>query len=119
MVPDLRILILADDPLARAGLAALLAGQPGCVIAGQAASSDDLLEAIQAHQPDLLLWDLGWDPAPTLERMADPASSVGQTLEAVREPLVVLLADETHVAEAWSAGGRGAPLSCGRDRFRV
>ena len=106
MVPDLRILILADDPLARAGLAALLAGQPGCVIAGQAASSDDLLEAIQAHQPDLLLWDLGWDPAPTLERMADPASSVGQTLEAVREPLVVLLADETHVAEAWSTGAR-------------
>ena len=106
MVPDLRILILADDPLARAGLAALLAGQPGCIIAGQVASSDDLLEAIQAHRPNLLLWDLGWDPAPTLERMADPASSLGQTLEAVREPLAVLLADETYVADAWSTGAR-------------
>lgn len=112
-LPDLRILILADDSLARAGLAALLAGQPGCIIAGQVASSDDLLEAIQAHRPNLLLWDLGWDPAPTLERMADPVSSLrhsvlpcGQTLEAVREPLAVLLADETNVAEAWSTGAR-------------
>ncbi len=39
---DLRILIVADDPLARGGLATLLREQPGCEIAGQAASQADL-----------------------------------------------------------------------------
>ena len=39
---DLRILVIADDPLARAGLAAILAAQPGCQVVGQVASDADL-----------------------------------------------------------------------------
>ena len=61
---DLRILILADDPLARAGLAALLAQQPGCQVVGQAPADADLAAEIDAAQPDVVLWDLGWTPAP-------------------------------------------------------
>ena len=36
MPSELRIVIIADDPLARMGLAALLAGEPGCQVIGQA-----------------------------------------------------------------------------------
>ena len=32
---DIRVLVIGDDYLARAGLAALLEEQPGCTVAGQ------------------------------------------------------------------------------------
>ena len=40
---DLRVLIAADDPLACAGLATLLADQPGFTVVGQGAGAADLL----------------------------------------------------------------------------
>jgi DNA-binding NarL/FixJ family response regulator len=42
-MPDLRVLIVADDPLARAGLATLLTQQPGCSVVGQMAAHADVL----------------------------------------------------------------------------
>lgn len=56
----IRILILADDPLVRAGLATT--EQAGLHIAGQEHSGVDLLAAIDLYQPDAILWDVGWDP---------------------------------------------------------
>ena len=62
-MPDLRVLVVADDPLARAGLAAMLAAQPGCDVVGQVSSEADLAAEVAVYRPDALLWDLGWDPA--------------------------------------------------------
>ena len=46
---DLQVLIIADDPLARAGLAVPLASQPGIVVVGQSDSgADDLAAALAA-----------------------------------------------------------------------
>ena len=101
MSPDLRILIIADDPLARAGLAALLAEQPGCVVAGRATRADDLGAAVEVGRPDVLLWDLGWDPAPALARLAGYISAARTD-----EPIAVLLSDGSHAARVWSAGAR-------------
>ncbi len=98
-VAELRVLVLADDPLARAGLAALLAEQPGCAVAGRASSADDILAAVETYRPDVLLWDLGWNPAPALERLAE----AGETLP----PAALLLADAATATEAWAAGARG------------
>ena len=39
IVDDLRVLIVADDPLARIGLSTLLANQPGFVVVGQMADA--------------------------------------------------------------------------------
>ena len=44
---DLRVLIIADDSLARAGLAALLSAQPGCTVLGQIASEEQSHHSIQ------------------------------------------------------------------------
>ena len=72
---DLRVLIVAGDPLARAGLATLLADQPGFTVVGQGAGDADLPAEVAVYRPDVVVWDLGWDPAPTLEtsleRLAD------------------------------------------------
>ena len=99
MTSDLRVLIVADDPLVRAGLAALVAGEPGCLVVGRAESTDDLALAVETYRPDVLLWDLGWNPGPALENLAG--------VTPVGAPLVVLLPDEAQAAGAWSAGARG------------
>ncbi|MBW7886666.1 MAG: DNA-binding response regulator, partial [Caldilineaceae bacterium] len=60
-MPANRLLIIANDPLARAGLAALLGGQEHVTVVGQTNDAD--LDAVLAvFEPDVLVWDLGWDP---------------------------------------------------------
>jgi DNA-binding NarL/FixJ family response regulator len=100
---DLRFLILADDPLARAGLAALLGQQAGCQVAGQAAADADLAAEMEAAQPDVIVWDLGWAPGTALERLAGQRDAL--------PPVLVLLPGGAPAAglamQAWQAGARG------------
>jgi DNA-binding NarL/FixJ family response regulator len=105
-MPDLRVLIVADDPLARAGLATLLTQQPGCSVVGQMAAHTDVLASLHLYQPDVVVWDLGWEPglgsvdAPTsLERLAE-VRDTGQ-------PIVALLPDDRYAAMVWASGVRG------------
>ena len=98
-MPDVRILIVAGDPLARAGLAVLLAGHPGLIVAGRASGAEDLGAAIAAHRPDVLLWDLGWDPG--------NASGLQPDWSDVTAPVVALLPGEADSRAAWAAGARG------------
>jgi two-component system, NarL family, nitrate/nitrite response regulator NarL len=111
MTPDLRVLVVADDPLARGGLAALLAGQLGLIVVGQTAAVPhdasgitDLAVALDAYQPDVLVWDLGWDAAPSLARLAE--------LRDRAVPSAVLLAG---VASAPAAHQAGAAALLPRD----
>lgn len=100
---DLRILIVADDPLARAGLATLVRDQPGYAIAGLAASQADLRADVTAGQPDVLLWDLGWNPGSNLERLNELAEDLPPVLALVPTGT----RDDGPAAEAWRAGARG------------
>src|SRR5690242_254550 len=103
---DLRVLILADDALSRAGLGALISAQPGHAVLGQAASSTDLASALEIYHPDVVLWDLGWDPEALLPRLADLRDAMGP----VRLPWLVLLPDGGQAAEVWAAGARALLL---------
>jgi DNA-binding NarL/FixJ family response regulator len=94
------VLIVASDPLARAGLATLLADQPGCTVVGRVAAETDLVAALDVYQPDIIVWDLGWEP--DLTNLPD--------FKELDLPVVVLLPDETRAAEAWMAGARGLLL---------
>ena len=95
---DLRVLIVADDPLVRAGLAGLLAEQPECLVVGQVSSESAEAGTLDAYRPDVLLWDLGWDPQTSLESLSELAAP---------QPLLVLLNDPAHAGRAWAAGARG------------
>ena len=95
---DLRILVIADDALARAGLAALLAEQPGCAVVGRASGLDDLPALVEVYRPDVLLWDMSWQPDSAIERLSVLVESA--------PPVAVLLPDEGRVIEVWSAGVR-------------
>ena len=98
-INNLRLLIMADDPLARAGLFALLSHQSDFIIVGQVDTASDLWSHLEVYSPDVILYDLGWDPASALERLSDIQES--------DLPLVLLLPNEAVVAEAWATGARG------------
>ena len=60
MEQNLRILIVAADPLARAGLSSLLDGVTECQIIGLANPAElmpDLGSNIEEIEADLLIWD--------------------------------------------------------------
>lgn len=109
------MLVVADDPLARAGLATLLAAQPGCEVVGQVAGDPDLEWAARSDifSPDVIAWDLGWEATPDaseairaeLERLGEMLRDVDT--EAVTPPIVALLPDDTLAVDAWASGARG------------
>ncbi|MEW5959239.1 MAG: response regulator transcription factor [Chloroflexota bacterium] len=99
---DVRVLLIADDPLSRAGLAAWLADLPGCTITGQIDSGADLAAEVEVYRPEVVLIDLGWEPATTLARLVE--------LSELDLPLVALLPDETIAAETLAAGVAGLLL---------
>lgn len=99
---DLRVLVVAADSLVRTGLAALLRDQPGYAVVGQVDGSGDLATDLEAYYPDVLVWDLGWDPVEALEHLGDLPDNA--------PPVVALLADESQAPLGWAAGARGLLL---------
>lgn len=85
-----RILIMAADPLARAGLAALLAHQRECVVVGQGARAE-IANAVETFRPDVIVGTF------------DDADEVRE----LGAPVVALVVDENAAREAWTSGARG------------
>jgi DNA-binding NarL/FixJ family response regulator len=85
----LPVLVVSADPLARAGLGALVGGRADLALAGAVPPGEATL-----HPAAVLLWDLGrGGDAPTL-----PAGGA---------PVVALVEDEAQAGEALRAGARG------------
>ena len=53
-----RVLIVDDDALVRAGLTMMLDGAHGIAVVGEAADGDEVSRAADAHAPDVVLMDL-------------------------------------------------------------
>jgi DNA-binding NarL/FixJ family response regulator len=98
-----RIVIAAPSPTVRAGLGALLAGNPAFTILESAARPETLAELAETVEADVVL--LALEPGESLPLpLSLPPDAVG------RAPVVVLLGDDA--AEGWSsralrAGARG------------
>ncbi|NJO55970.1 MAG: response regulator transcription factor [Rhodospirillales bacterium] len=92
---DLQVLIVADNLLARAGLASLLSTQARLEVVGQVSGESGLADDLEVYGPDVLLWDLGWNPKPGLERLAALMDEISQ-----RPFMLVLIPDEAHAGEA-------------------
>ena len=96
--PAVRVLLLGDDPLARGGLAFLLAGEPGIAVVAQADASG-AAAAAERDEPQAAVWDLGADALGWLERLG----AFGED----GPPAVALLLDEEPAAAVLAAGARG------------
>ncbi len=84
----IRVALLTDDPLLRAGLSSLLA-QSGSI-------------NIVERDAEVALWDAGLDASKTLARLAE--------VRAMEMPVVAVVGDVSHVAPALAAGARGVVL---------
>jgi two-component system, NarL family, nitrate/nitrite response regulator NarL len=90
----LRVWIVGEDPLARAGLVAIVAGRHRLVVAGESSAASFPAEAGDA---DVVLWDLG-PGSPDPWRPGEGG---------LPWPVVVVIDDPQRVAEALGAGARG------------
>ncbi len=94
----LRLIVLADDPLVRAGLAALAATLPDCVVVSQG-HGDVLFDAsagLLEVSADVVLWDAGWE--------IDEKQSEERLGEAI--PVLALVPDVESAAAVWRLGVR-------------
>jgi DNA-binding NarL/FixJ family response regulator len=55
---QIRVLVVDDDALVRAGLSLLLAGAEGIAVVGEAADGSDVAQAVAEHEPDVVLMDI-------------------------------------------------------------
>jgi two-component system nitrate/nitrite response regulator NarL len=104
---DLRVLIIADDPLVRAGLTALLADHPQCQVVAQFGreAGADLPAEVSIYRPDVIVWDLGWDFDES-ERSQQQLDQLSDLVEAA-PPVLALIEDGSQANAVWDTGIRG------------
>ncbi len=113
----LRVLIVAGDPLARAGLAAFLQDRSDLIVTGQIDGAE-LPASLDVYRPDVVLWDLGWEAPASLRGETKAALVQVADLAETSPPIAALLPDPTAAADAWAAGARGLlPRDVSADRL--
>jgi DNA-binding NarL/FixJ family response regulator len=98
-----RVLIVDDDALVRAGLSMMLDGVHGIAVVGEVADGDEVSAAADAHAPDVVLMDL------RMPRMDGIAATV-RLRRRPRPPEVIVLTTfdtDEHVLRALRAGASG------------
>jgi len=102
-VVKIRVLLVDDDALVRAGLRMILSSSEEMEVVGEAADGADAVAATQAHRPDVVLMDIrmpgmdGIAATSALRRLASPPHVI---------VLTTFQADE-HVMSALRAGADG------------
>lgn len=96
---NLRVLIVANDPLVRERLAAIIFARAGFALVGQIAADRNLTTQIALYHPDVVLWDFGLTPELSIKLLNE--------LPKISPPIVALLPDESHATEAWTENIRG------------
>jgi two-component system nitrate/nitrite response regulator NarL len=102
----LRVLIIAGDPLARAGLAAFLQDRSDLVVIGQVDGAE-LLASLDLYRPDVVLWDLGWEASTGMRGEVKAALAQLAELSENNPPVAVLVPTPSAATDAWAAGARG------------
>jgi len=99
MDDTIRLVVAADDPLARAGLAAILAALPDYVVValGGGDLAAETAAGLSDEPVDVVVWDVGRDAT---ERDAEERLGTGA-------PVLALVADDEGAALAWRLGCRG------------
>lgn len=101
----IRILIVDDHSVIRAGLRAILSAQPDLEIVGEAADGNEALRLASELQPDVMLTDISM-PGPVGGGIT-VARRLHETLPAVRVLILTVHEDESLLREAIQAGAAG------------
>jgi DNA-binding NarL/FixJ family response regulator len=100
---QIRVLIVDDDALVRAGLAMLLAGAEGIEVVGEAADGSEVAGAVAEHRPDIVLMDIRM---PGMDGLA--ATELVRAQSAAPEVIVLTTFEvDDYVVRALRAGASG------------
>jgi DNA-binding NarL/FixJ family response regulator len=117
----IRVLVVDDHPVLRAGLEAVLRSEPGFVCVGTAGDGHELVAMLRRTRPDvvLLYWRLGDEDGVALCRMlraeAAPPEVVLYTANAADEDLLV----DAEAAGAHAVVEKGADIDYLFDALRL
>ena len=102
----IRVLLVDDQPLARAGLSRILSLSGGIVVVGECQDGDQVLDAVERYRPDVVMMDM------RMPRM-DGAQATGILMQRPESPPVLVLTtfdDDETLAAALGAGAAGFVL---------
>lgn len=102
-MPAIRLLVVDDHTLFRRGLVALLAGDPGLEVAGEAGDAAEAVRKAQALQPDVVLLDNHLPGATGLQALAELKAAA----PAARIVLLTVSEDEQDLRAALHGGANG------------
>jgi DNA-binding NarL/FixJ family response regulator len=112
----IRLLLVDDEALIRAGLRALLGSEPDIVVVGEAANGREALDVARKTSPDVVLMDIRMPVMDGIEatgRMMSDSDTAG-----VRVIMTTSLESEEHVLDSVRAGAIGFVLKAsGRDEL--
>ena len=101
--PPVRLLMIDDSPLIRAGLRAVLEGQPAVVIVGEAGTAAEGLAAVELLRPDVVLLDLRLPDKPGFAACRE----ILLLRPATRVIILTSATEERNVHEAIAVGAHG------------
>jgi DNA-binding NarL/FixJ family response regulator len=99
----IRILLVEDHALVRAGMRVLLSNIEGIEIVGEAGSGREALSHLEQQKPDIVLMDIAMEDMNGLEATAQIAAQHPQ----VRVLMLSMHASEEYVLQALQAGAAG------------
>jgi DNA-binding NarL/FixJ family response regulator len=102
-VSSLRVLLVEDHTLMRAGLVALLRNLPEVEVIAETGDGRDALQLIETHQPDIVLMDIAVPRLNGLEVMARTTKEFPR----VRVIILSMYGNEEYVLHALRAGASG------------
>ena len=99
----IRVLLVDDDPLVRAGLAMIIATATDMQVVGEAGDGEEAIDAVRTHRPDVVLMDIRM---PNMDGIR--ATALVRTLPQPPEVLVLTtIAADAYVLDALRAGASG------------
>lgn len=99
----IRILIVDDHRILRAGLKTLLNADPNLAVVGEATSADEALTAIDIYHPDIVLMDIGM---PGMDAM-QATRAIMQKQANIRVLILTMHEDSALLQEFLRAGAKG------------
>lgn len=106
----IRVLLVDDQPLVRAGLRRILDPQDGLTVVGECEDGDEVVEAVERCRPDVVVMDVRM-------RRVDGAEATQRMFRQHQPPPVLILTtfdDDDTVAAALGAGAAGFILKDAR-----